>query len=274
MKKYLLYVFIMCSILIASCCTAKQIKENSGNDPLATLKVMTYNVHHCNPPGKSKTGDIDIDTIASVLRKQNPDLVALQEIDDHTNRSGAFNEAEEIAKRLNMHYYFGKAIDFDGGGYGVAILSKYPLSEVNTFSLPSAPGWNGERRVLATAKISLSNGKTILFGSTHLEAYNRENRDLQIKEINRIAARESLPFIVGGDFNSVPESNAIKTLDSMFTRTCVSNCPFTIPEMNPKETIDYIAFLPKDEFIVNEHNVIDEKYASDHLPVIAVLRIK
>lgn len=245
------------------------MQNNAGKN--GVLRVMTYNVHHCNPPSKSAAGDIDMDTIVGVIKKQNPDLVALQEIDDHTSRSGAFNEAEVMAKKLGMHFYFGKAIDYAGGGYGVAILSKYPLSDMQTIPLPSAEGFKGETRVLALATVTLANGKTLRFGSTHLEVSSGANRDLQIKEINRIAAAEKLPFIIGGDFNSAEGSPVIQTLDQVFTRTC-QQCEPTIPVDRPTKAIDFIAFTKTAPFKVLSHQVIPERYASDHLPVVAELQ--
>lgn len=271
MKRILLPLFILFSIFLASCSGGNRIQKNANGNTSGTIKVMTYNVHHCNPPSKSATGDIDIDTIVGVIRKQNPDLVALQEIDDHTSRSGAFNEAEVMAKKLNMHYYFGKAIDYGGGGYGVAILSKYPLSDTKTIALPSTEGFKGETRVLALATITLPNGKAIRFSSTHLEVSSGANRDLQIKEINRIAASETIPFIIGGDFNSAEGSPVIQALDQVFTRTCYQCAP-TIPVDRPTKAIDFIAFTKTSPFKVLSHQVIPEQYASDHLPVVAELQ--
>ncbi len=273
MKRSLCYLIMLPALLIASCTVGSNIEAKPIDVSSGTLKVMTYNVHHCNPPTKT-AGEIDIDTIAGVIRKQNPDIVALQEIDDHTSRSGAFNEAEEIAKKLNMNFYFGKAIDYGGGGYGVAILSKYPLSNAMTFPLPDVAGFTGEVRILATVNITLPDGKVIRFGCTHLDASSQANRELQIKEIIRISSSESLPFIIGGDFNEEPDNKTIHLLDSFFTRSCITGCGFTIPVDKPTKTIDYIAFRPSANFSVEEHTVIDEKYASDHLPVAVVLNIR
>lgn len=271
MKPLLLYLLIIPIISISiACCSGENHIKNSSTFS-GDLKVMTYNVHHCNPPSKSAVGEIDIDTIAGVIKKQNPDLVALQEIDDHTSRSGAFNEAGVIAQKLNMYYYFGKAIDYGGGGYGVAILSKYPLSDTRTIPLPSTQGFKGETRVLALATIALPNGKSVRFSSTHLEVSSGANRDLQIKEINRIATAEALPFIIGGDFNSAEGSTVIQELDKAFTRTC-EQCEPTIPVHHPTKAIDFIAFSKNVPFKVLSHRVIPEQYASDHLPVVAVLQ--
>nr|WP_315823812.1 endonuclease/exonuclease/phosphatase family protein [Paraflavitalea speifideiaquila] len=116
---------------------------------------MSYNIHHANPP--SKAGVIDLDAIAAVINKYKPDVVALQEVDVNTKRSG-LNEAFLLAQKTKMNFYFARAIDYDGGQYGVAILSKYALSGGFTLPLPTLAGSNGEPRVLASAHIEV-NGK-------------------------------------------------------------------------------------------------------------------
>ncbi|MCM4155748.1 endonuclease [Gramella sp. AN32] len=233
---------------------------------------MAYNIHHANPP--SKPDVIDINAIINVIRNQNPDVVALQEVDVNTERSGPINQAEIIATGLNMNYYFGKAIDYDGGEYGVAILSKFPISETVINRLPTAAGTNGEPRILLTVKIQTSEGNEIRFGSTHLDAQSAPtNRLVQIQKIVNLAKNEELPFIIAGDFNALPESEVVGILDSHFDRTC-RLCPFTIPANEPTRTIDYIAFNhPQQKFRVEEHKVVDESYASDHRPVTATIQI-
>lgn len=234
------------------------------------LRVMSYNIHHCNPP--SRPGFIDVDAIVKVIRMQDPDLLALQEVDVNTDRSGKYNQAGEIAQRLDMHFFFGKAIDYGGGEYGVAILSKFSLSEQTIHRLPTKAETKGEPRILATAKVSLPDGSFIRFGSTHLDAQkNPVNRELQIQEIAKHAGREPLPFIIAGDFNAIPGSGVISLLDSSFQRTCQA-CDPTIPEKNPTRAIDFIAFTPRVEFSVLENKVVDEQYASDHRPVVAIIK--
>lgn len=236
------------------------------------LRVMAYNIHHCNPP--SKPDFIDIAAVVKTIRNQNPDLVALQEVDVDTERSGKGNQAEIIAEKLGMQVFFGKAIDYEGGEYGVAILSDYSISEGTVHKLPTKSGTNGESRVLATAKIHLPNGMELLFGSTHLDSQkDSTNRLLQIEEIVEISSDVEIPFIIAGDFNATPGSEVINILDGSFTRTC-SNCAPTIPVKNPTKAIDFIAFKhPKQKIDIVDHKVINEKYASDHLPIVADLNI-
>ena len=271
--KYFFLCFLIGATILVSACFKAVNPVSVTNGGAASLRVMAYNIHHANPP--SKPDFIDLEAIASTIRVHKPDLVALQEVDVNTERSGKFNQAAEIAKKLDMQYYFGKAIDHQGGEYGLAILSKLSLSETMVNRLPTQEGTNGEPRILLTAKIKLPDGTFIRFGSTHLDAQEAPiNRQLQIAEIGKIAAAETLPFIIAGDFNATPESDVIAGLDKHFTRTCQSCAP-TIPVIEPNKTIDFIAFKhPAGKFRVVSHQVIKEEYASDHLPVLAVIAVK
>lgn len=234
---------------------------------------MTYNIHHANPP--SKAGLIDIAAIAKVINQQQPDLVAIQEVDVNTKRAG-MNEAEVLSKATHMNVYFAKAIDYDGGDYGVVLLSRYPLSNAKTVHLPTLQGTNGEPRVLATAEITLPGKKKITFACTHLDAQRKDdNRIAQINTIIDKLQGDVKTVIIGGDFNATAESEVIQMLDRSFRRTCTENCGFTIPQINPTKTIDFIAYKKGTvEMNVISHKVIDEQYASDHLPVVAEFEIK
>lgn len=268
-----------CQLLLIAACAKPTYQSsvstaNKTNDFKDEITVLSYNIHHANPP--SKPNVIDMNAIANVIRQQQPDLVALQEVDVNTSRSGStLHQAEELGKRTGMIAYFGKAIDYGGGAYGVAILSKYPLSDMKNMALPTAEVTGGEHRTLAMATITFPTGKKIVFASTHLDAQSNDtNRVLQMNRIVELLKQEQLPVVIAGDFNAVPGTPVINTLDSYLTRSCINACGFTIPVVNPNKTIDFIAFAPADRFNVLAHQVIDEKYASDHLPVRAVLKLK
>lgn len=262
------FVISFAVLLAASGCNKKQhpsVSASTGKE----LRVMTYNIHHANPP--SKNGYIDVAAVAKVIKEQHPDLVALQEIDVNTKRSG-LNEAAQLASQTGMNFYFAKAIDYDGGFYGIAVLSKFPLLNGRTIALPTLPSTNGEPRVLAVAEAKISDNKTILFASTHLDAQrDDQNRLAQIRVIVDSLSKLNGPIIIGGDFNATPESEVIKIFDQHFTRTCITGCGNTIPQINPKKTIDFIGFRGDDKLKVISHKVVDERYASDHLPVVATI---
>lgn len=258
--------FVLCfGFLLTGTAIAQPPK--SGID---TLKILTYNVHHCNPPGKNL---IDVPAIVNVVKQSNASIVALQEIDVNTSRSGKeLDQAAAIAKECGMYVCFGKALDFAGGAYGVAILSKYPISEVETMLLPKDADPKAEQRVLLTARLAIRKNKFIRFASTHLDVVNEANREQQINEIIKKLNNDSLPFIIGGDFNATPDSGSIKLFDKTFQRSC-TECAPTIPQDIPTQAIDFVAFDKRSakNIKVAKHFVINETYASDHRPVYAEL---
>ena len=236
------------------------------------LSVMTYNIRHAGPP--SKPVNVDVDTVAAVIKKYQPDVVALQEVDVHTKRSGQeINQAKVIGEKLNMYYYFSKAIDFDGGEYGVAILSKYPFDSVKTYKLPSANN-HAERRVLALAYLRINSKTKMLFACTHMDAETGDaSRLLQMKAIDSLINLQTYPAVLTGDLNYEPGSTVINLLDQQFKRSCMNNCSYSFPSDKPKKTIDFITYRKSDSFRFIRHRVLQEPYPSDHLPVLAELQL-
>lgn len=268
-RKFINLLLLSVFLFLFSCTRKNTPAATAGKN---SLTVMTYNVHHCNPP--EKPGVIDVDAIAAVIRQQGADVVAIQEVDVNTNRSGKINQAEQLAGKSGYPYFhFGKAMDYDGGQYGILILSKYLLTDTVTHLLPKSEPAKGEQRVLATATVHLPKGNAFKFGSTHLEAYHKDSRELQAKEINRIAKTSNLPFIVAGDFNAKEGSEVIRIFDETFIRTC-NDCPATFWEGKATGAIDFITFTPRDAFKVLSHQVIQNQEASDHMPVVAILQFK
>ncbi len=243
---------------------AKTMLPDSG------IKVMTYNIHHANPPSKDSL--IDMDAIVKVIRAQSPDLVALQEVDQLTERSGKIDQAKYIAEKLGMHYFYAKAMDYDGGAYGQAILSKFPIKATAVRRLPSTAEPRSEPRILGEAIIQLPNGKSLRFATVHLDAQkNDTNRILQAKAIISLLANDETPMIIAGDFNAVRSSEAMHILDAGFEHSC-TECDFTIPVLSPNKTIDFILLDKRKSWSVLSHKTIKETYASDHFPVVTVLK--
>lgn len=255
--------FLLLSLLIANPSWAESPARKGK-----TIKVMTYNIHHCNPP--SAGAKIDVEAIARVIRQQNPDLVALQEVDVNTERSGkGLHQANELARLTGMHFFFSKAIDHQGGDYGVAVLSRFPILDSIRFILPIDPAIGGETRTIAAITVEPVKGKKIIFASTHLDL-KEPNRLTQSALIIDHFKASNLPMILGGDFNAQSDSQVIRRLDQQFTRSC-QTCAPTIPVENPNRAIDFIMFTSDGTFKSKSTKVIDEKYASDHLPVLAEL---
>lgn len=264
-KKLMLFTLLVILGLIINCKSDNY--RAMAQNPQA-IKVLAYNIHHANPP--SKPGEIDLKAIADLILDSKADLVALQEVDVNTERSGEdVHQAKELAELTGLNYYFSKSIDHQGGEYGNAVLSRYPIQGKEIYPLPYDEGT--EPRALLVVKAELPSGEMIKFASTHLDFTSEGNALKQAQKITAIFEEEKLPVIMAGDFNMLPESKPIQHLDRIFTRTCLTDCPPTIPVINPTKTIDYIMFSPEAHFRVNSHYIIPETYASDHLPVFAEL---
>ncbi|MCF0070442.1 endonuclease/exonuclease/phosphatase family protein [Dyadobacter sp. CY261] len=230
------------------------------------FKVMTYNIHHCNPPSAGEK--IDVEAIAKVINAEKPDFVALQEVDVNTERSGkGKNQAKQLAELTGMKCYFSKAIDHQGGDYGVAVLTKFPIVDSARFALPIRPELKEEDRTIAAVTVTLPDKRKLIFASTHL-GLKEPNRIQQAETIMKHFGNTELPMILAGDFNATPESPVIAYFDKYFTRTC-TDCKPTIPVEQPKKTIDFIMHKQGSKLKSANTTVIDEKYASDHLPVTA-----
>ncbi|ACU04731.1 DUF6528 family protein [Pedobacter heparinus] len=226
------------------------------------ITLMTYNI---------QLAGSGLQTIANVITAQNPDLVCLQEVDKYTNRSGtSINQAEELGKLTGMYYYFSKAMDFDGGEYGDAILSKWPLYEITRYVLPAGTGEPRQMAVIRTEK----NGAMFNFAGTHLDHLGPAagNSLLQATAINNIVTGISYPFILGGDFNEIPSSVTIAKLKEKFTLGCISSCPATHPSNAATRSIDYFMSRPGG-FNVLSYGTINT-LASDHLPVVATVTLQ
>lgn len=236
------------------------------------LTVLSYNIHHSNPP--SLPDSIDLKAIAKVIIESEAEIVGLQEVDVFTKRSGSsIHMAKELAELAGFdYYYFSKGIDFQGGEYGTAIISKYPMSHTETIPLPGKEGT--EPRTLSLATINIGKGKSLLFANTHMDFSSDSLALAQAKAITETLQSSELPLILMGDMNSTPESPAIQLFETFLEQSCPDFCPPTIPVINPKKTIDFILYKKGMGMNVVSHEVIPETYASDHLPVKAVFEIQ
>lgn len=270
LRRIVLILVVGIISLACSKSSSTPVDPEKVKDERAEIKIMTYNVHHCNPPASPDL--IDVAAIANVIKAESPDFVALQEIDVMTTRSGkGLDQAKELGRLTGMNYFFAKAIDLQGGEYGVAILSKLPMLETEKQLLPMKEGVSGEQRVIGWVTVQLKSGKKVIFASTHFDL--QDHRVVQAEKVTEIFKDKPYPVIIGGDFNETPGSTAINYLDRNFARTCKQNCFSTIPASFPTKAIDLLFYKSVNAFEVAKNYVVQEKLASDHLPLCAVLKV-
>jgi len=167
------------------------IVEESGQRS-AEFTLLTYNVKICR-------NGTAIKQVAAQIAETGAQIVFLQEIDYRLVRSFFTNQAKRLAAELDFHYAYFPALKAAGGLYGTAILSAFPLSNVNMTQLPVVG--DIEPRAMGQADITVEGISVRLF-VTHLSAGSPESRLLQFAEMRRaIDAAPSGSFIFGGDFN-------------------------------------------------------------------------
>jgi endonuclease/exonuclease/phosphatase family metal-dependent hydrolase len=240
-----------------------------------TLRVVSYNIFNAQHPNKN--GESTLQQIAKFISDEEPDFVALQEVDSATHRLAKlnggryFNLADSLAKLTNMYSNFGKTIAFDGGGYGIAILSRQPMAaQKNALPNPKA----GEPRVLLTADFNTDAGKKVTFAVTHLDHQHKENRLQQVAIINKIfSKKKEIPIVLAGDFNFEPGSEEYYIMQEYWIDTVLKNenkPDFTYPSNNPTRRIDYVWVAPLQQWEVISYRTPKLPY-SDHLPVVTRL---
>lgn len=217
-----------------------------------TICVMSYNVH--NAVGMD--GIRDVRRIAGVIIASGADVVAVQEVDSVTNRSGGRYILGDIAAATGMNPVFSAAIDFDGGRYGIGLLSRERPLSVRRVPLP---GTEEERTLL------LAEFENYVMGVTHLSLTDAD-RLASVDILAREAAAFDKPLILAGDFNASPDSPAIEALSQTFTPLSDGASP-TFPADNPTVTIDHIMYKGDNPPAVLSSQVVNEPMASDHRPV-------
>ena len=245
MKKNLLFIF---AVLFTFSAQAQN-----------TLKLMSYNIKNAN----GMDNVCNFQRIANVINNASPDVVAIQEVDSMTNRSGQKYVLGEIAERTQMHGYFAPAIDYDGGKYGIGLLTKQVPLRLQTLPLPGRE----EARTLILAEFV-----DYIYCCTHM-SLTEEDRMKSLELVKAFTSSSTKPLFLAGDMNAEPESGFIKELQKDFQ--ILSNPKqHTFPAPDPKETIDYIATLKQNAkgFAVISAKVINEPMASDHRPILVELR--
>jgi endonuclease/exonuclease/phosphatase family metal-dependent hydrolase len=260
-------VSFLASLVLAACLAGLGIGEDAKPAP-KRLRVLSYNIHH----GEGTDGTLDLARIARVIKAAKPDLVALQEVDRNTKRTGGVDQMKELARLTGLHAEFAKAIPLQGGEYGQAILSRFPLQGVKAHPLPGKKGQ--EVRIVIEARVEPGDGvPDLTFLGTHFQHDDAKTREGQAAKVNELFGKAAGPVILAGDLNAAPGSGPVKALENVWTFATAPGARglLTIPSDRPTRQIDYVLFRPAGKFKVVEAKVIEEKVASDHRPVLAVI---
>ena len=252
-------------------------RDRRGPPSVDRLRVMTYNVHSC----LGMDGKLSVERVARVIARYRPDVVALQELDVGRSRSGGVDQAELIARYLEMDFHFHPTLHIEEERYGDAVLTHLPMRLIRAAALPGLEGAS-DREPRGALWVALDvHGREIQLINTHLGLSARE----RLAQIQALLGSEWLahascrsPVILCGDLNATPVSAACRLL-----RTLLDDVQTRAPQHRPRNTfagrlptlrIDHILIdpelgvtgieVPRSELV---------QVASDHLPLIADLQL-
>ncbi len=235
------------------------------------LRVMTYNVHSC----VGMDSRIAPERIARVIARYHPDVVALQEVDVGKNRTFSVDQAQLIARHLNMEVDFHPSMQIEGEEYGDAVLTHLPVLRTRTGSLgpvPTRP--NAEARGIQWLTLDMD-GLEVQILNTHLGLFAAE-RKVQVEELMSVRWLGNIecrgPTILCGDFNATPRSPAMLTLKSALTDVqdlTTAKRLNTFAGRLPTLCIDHVLVRHIDKVSrVLVPNTELTRLASDHLPLV------
>lgn len=233
-----------------------------------TLRVMSYNVH----VGIGMDKQLDLRRVADVINRERPDLVGLQEVDVGVRRTNRVDQLAELARLTGMQAAFAPNLEYQGGWYGVAVLSRFPLlaTEHRLFDhLREA-----ERRGCLLVEVE-AGGRRLSFATTHLDYQHGDNRRFETEQLLAALARVSPPLVVAGDFNDEPTGDSYKLMLTRFADAwAAASQPgdgLTYPADRPVKRIDYVFHTAR---LRARRAWVVESLASDHRAVMTEFEFK
>ncbi|MBI5849570.1 MAG: endonuclease/exonuclease/phosphatase family protein [Planctomycetes bacterium] len=233
-----------------------------------TLRVVSYNIRH----GCGSDDTVDLARTAAALRALAPDLVALQEVDCGVRRSGGVDQAAELGRLLGMHHAFGSFMDYQGGRYGMAFLSRFPILRSHAIRLP--PG--DEPRIALRIDVAVPGVGELTAVNVHFNWVGDDTlRYAQARALAEQLASIGPRYLVLGDFNDEPGSRTLQLFQGQALEIAKpAAARLTYPAPAPVKEIDFVFASPTDGWRVHEVRAVAETLASDHRPVLAVIEAR
>src|SRR5579862_4056424 len=250
-------------------------RPQAGTGP-KTIRLMTYNVHRC----VGLDGRHAPQRIAEIIALQNPDIVALQELETGHPRTGRVDQAQVIAAILKVDFHYHAARQRGEARFGNAIFSRLPMRKIHSAILPTLPQIPLQTRGALWVAIRVGKEEVQLI-NTHLGLLHRE-RFLQAgalcsKDWIAHPLYQGQPRVLCGDFNATTASRVYRLfMESLHDARSLmpSRVGRTWPSVLPLFRYDHIFVCPR--FRIHRVSVPKTPLtvlASDHLPVVADVEI-
>ncbi len=264
------------ALVLAAVCLPRAAAASRGR---VRLTVMSYNIH----VGVGMDKKLDLKRIADVIKLHGCDLVGLQEVDRGVERTGRVDEIKELARLTGMDYAFAHNLDYQGGQYGVAILSRYPILAIDHRRYANTR--ERERRGFIRVEVEVK-GRRLNFVTTHLDYQYADGRLFETRQMLDALRDVRGPLIVTGDFNEEPPGKVYELMGGAgfadgWRRARGPSAEFpgdgaTYPADKPAKRIDYVFYrnLGEDRPPADDEDAsqaVPDTLASDHRPVVVRL---
>lgn len=259
--------------LLATAVAVGLLAVSCGNAPQEprTIKIVQYNVGVFY-----KSGESTLNMVADMMKEVGADVVSLNELDSCARRTGGVDELKDFAAAMGgWNYRYSKALDFQGGGYGIGVAGAE--KPVATYAMTLEQGDGSEQRALAVMEF-----KDYVVASAHLEyssaAAQYNQAKIATEWLQAKYGDTKKPVFFCGDMNAFPESETIAYLRKNFY--LLTPLADTFPSHAPDECIDYIfalrngaAWTLKGCKVLDSFESGDVAVASDHLPIMAEVEL-
>lgn len=241
------------------------------------LRVMTLNAAHSRGTGfhqmlqDGDTARANLSTIASVVHREAPDLLALQELDGPSFWSGGFDHAGYLSEQTGLAAYL-RAENQKAAGlrYGTALMSRHQLADGEGFSFPARGVWPAKGFVVSTMRTASSEHPPVMVISLHLDPLRPKMRHSQLRMLAEYLDGKTGPTIVMGDFNcDWDEATCLPWFtDRMQLQAHNPDAPGPATFRFGDKRIDWVLVSP--HFRFNDYRVLEDEM-SDHRAVVAEL---
>ncbi len=256
-------------VLIAASVPGAGAQEADSNGAVK-LRIMSYNILH----GTDQSGSDALTSQGLAIKQAAPDLVGLQEVDVKCRRSGSVDQMAVLSRLTGMHKAFAPHIDYQGGLYGLGLLSRYPLSDVRNdrITLYTKEGTT-ETRALLSAVATLDDKTTVVMATVHM-GLDKRTRLKQAEEIVQYLGDRGAPVVLTGDLNAEPGTPEIDRLEKQFINAGAENlADHTYPAGEPVKTIDFILLDKATSWAVQGFHVMSDVTWSDHYPLMTTVTL-
>ncbi|RUQ32850.1 endonuclease [Peribacillus cavernae] len=241
------------------------------------LKVLTFNIHQ----GRGVDRKLNLQRISNIIKTTNADIIGLNEVDRYfSERSNFMDQALYLANELNMEYVYGPAVTIETLGtknhrqFGNALLSRFPIVKSHNHPFDFLPRVM-ENRALLEAKVNVGQQEVTAF-VTHLSLAPFLHKKQSTFILNEIVKCEGPAFVMG-DWNMSPQSRTWRKVTQSLTDVWTEHNRgnqrgYTFPSTRPFRRLDYI-FVTKEMKAIESKVITLDKKASDHLPLMATLKL-